>query len=342
MNNINEYLRILRALRAGRSVSKEDIKYFANYHAKFDEAGYEKLKARLATDEGKKTFSDEDFDNFIEEAKKSLASDAYKEQTTAIAKEAERGKIEKTTMQGLNAILAGTDIGISLNQIEKGKQAAAQVRRPARPPVLAQDRALQQALSNAEQGTMAEPSAIQAARVGNLDAYQADLAAAKTASAGQTGAYGAYAQAASGRRERANLNLIPMADQIKAREQGRYDNLLGLKLQENQAINRSQGQFYDVDMQQYGIDKQAAQELQATGRQNLRSSLTGFAQGLPGVAGDFGTRHYDDLYNQFSAYGDKYAQDAVDARKELEARWDPRSNTNYRPKYTQDYIQAYA
>jgi len=314
---MQRYLEILRALRGGRDVSQEDIKYFASFHQDFDAGQYEKLKGKLASEEGLKSMTDEDFDSYVNEARKMLTTGKYKEDVIDIAKQAEAGKVAAKVTTGLNTLLAGTDIAISLGQIGKANQQLAGIKRPARPAVLQRDQDLAQALQEAHRGTLDQSAALQPARLANLDTYKADLAQGAIASEGQPGAYGAYGQAAAGRMYRANAELVPLGNEIKRQEQGRYDQLLGMRQQEGQAINQSQSQFYPQDLYQYGIDRQAAASLGQTGRSNLRDSLTGLAAQVPAIGQEFSNRRYDDIYNQMSAYGHEHAQTAADAWKDL-------------------------
>lgn len=319
---MDRYLEILRALRAGRDVPQGDIKYFIGFAPNADSAQYEKLKAKISTEEGLKNFTDEDFSNYMNEAKKMLTTGKYKEDVLAIASQAEQGKVNANLTAGLNTLLAGTDIMQSIQQIKQSKQLLNQTRRPTRPGALTRDAMLQQALNGAQGDVLDQSRALAPARLDILDQYQSDLGNARTASTGQAGAYGAYSQVAANRRDRANLNLVPLQDQIRQRAQGRYDQLLGMHLNENQAINQSQSQFYPQDLYQYGLDRAAAGELGQIGHQNLRSSLTGLAAQIPSTLSRYATnRKYNDLYNQMSVYGAKNAQYMVDAHKGMDDHW---------------------
>lgn len=336
---MEKYLSILRAVHAGRKVSKADLSYFADFAGgdKFDTSTFEKLKTKLSSAEGLESFTDADWEQYMGEVKNRLTSDpAYREQTLALAEAAGTGRESANVKNGLNILLAGTDIATSLGQIAQSKQAQATTKRPARPPILQRDAMLQQALSSAHQGTLDQSAAIQPAMLANLDQYKSDLAAATTASTGQAGAYGAYAQVAANRRERGNLNLVPLANDIKRQEQGRETQLLGLKLGENQAINQSQNQNYPLDLYQYDVDRQAANELGQVGRTNLRSSLTGAAGALVPVAEQMSRRKYDDLYSRMLPYGKDNAQIAAEAAHMTDSNWN--NNTGL----SQDmYEQAY-
>jgi hypothetical protein len=308
---MDKYLQILRAIHAGRRVSQADLAYFAGYHGgdKFNEATFEKLRTKLSTEEGLKSFTDAEFQQYMDETKNRLTTDpAYREATLALAQKQGTDQSSTNIRNGLNVLLAGSDIATSIGQIQSGRQAQSQALRPNRPPILQRDLQLQQALDSAHAGTLDQSAAIAPAQLANLDQYKSDLANATTASGGQQGAFGAYAQVAANRRNRGNLNLVPLANDIKRQEQQRETQLLGLKLGENQAINQSQGQFYGQDLYQYGLDRQAAAELGQVGRYNLRSSMTGAAGALGNVAGQLANQRYQDLYNKALAYGPDNAQ----------------------------------
>lgn len=319
--DLEKFLRIARAINAGQSVSFEDTKYFNTFkNEKFDSAAYDKATESInkAYEEGKLP-KGEDLDSLINGAQQRLTTDpAYRDHMVTLAKQAQAGKLSQETANGINTLLAGTDIMTSLNQINKGNQALSQLRQPARPPILAADQRLASALQDAQQGTFAEPNAIAAARLGNVDALASDNAAARTAAGGQAGAYGAYHQSAVDRYNRANTQLVPMADQIHAREQNRYDQLLGMKLGENQAINQSQSQFYPQDVYQYMQNRNAANSLISTGQSNLRGAMTGLASTIPNYAVQMSNRRYDDLRNQHAAYGDQYGDIAAHAQRQVD------------------------
>lgn len=317
---MDRYLKILRALRAGKDVSKEDISYFAGYQQNFDEGTYEKLKAKMASEDGLKDLTDEDFDSFLNEARKMLTTGKYKEDTLDLAKQAQQGKLAKNITTGLNTLLASGDIALSGRQIAQSNALQKNAVRPSRPAPLQRDYLLQNALS---QASNTDPSrALAPAQLQIQDQYLSDLNNAKTASGGQAGAYGAYAQTAANRRDQANLGLVPIADQIRRQNQARYDQLLGERLNENRAINQSQSQFYPQDLYQYGLDRQLSANLGQIGRQNMRSSITGLAAQIPGaLSGYLTNQKYDDIYNQMSAYGAKNAQIASDAHKTIDNTW---------------------
>jgi len=321
--NLEKYLRIVKRLRSGSPVSKEELKHFVTYSQSVDEGKLAKIKSKLSSEEGLKSLTDEDVSNYLDEAKKALTSDEYKDQTIELAKDAEQGKLSEKITQGLNLALAGSDIATSLAQISKGNDLASKIQRPNRPTVPGRDPYLQQALNQAQLGTLDQSKALAPAQLQILDQYLSDINNAKQVSSGQAGVYGALGQEAANRRNRAALNLVPLADQIKAREQENYNNLLGMRMNETQNNFHDQAELYPIDLAQYNRDSQIAGNLAATGRVNLRESLAKAGQSIPDIVSKLATNSkYSKLYNQMASnYGDTAAQASVYANKALDDRY---------------------
>lgn len=332
------FFRVMNTLQSGRQVQKDDLDFFINSNEYADPAVMNSLGAKLGQGG---TLSNEEYKTLVNEGRKLLTSPENKDKVLALAQKAEQGRISQNVRSGLNTMLAGTDIATSLGQIAKSKQLGRQTRRPATPSTLQRDPLLAQSLDSASRDTGDVQRALLPAREGIRDTYQADLGTARTASGGQAGAYGAYAQVASDRRNRANLDLVPMADQIRRQRQGRYDQLVGQHLQEGQAINASEGRYYPEALYQYNLDKQVAAGLGQVGRQNLRSSMTGFAQGIPDAAAQYATQQkYQDTYNRMVPHGgEDMAQIAVDAHKMTDNHWGGRpANFPMYRNYEDSYI----
>lgn len=337
------FLKIARSINSGANVPDDDVEFFAKYQGgKFDNATYEKANKQIEDDVAAgKLPQGSDLEQLMEGAKQRMATDpAYKEKILGIAQKAAASKTGNEVSQGLNVLLAGTDIATSLAQINKSNQRLSQIARPGRPAVLQRDQMLQQALGQAQAGSLDQSKALAPAQLGILDNYKSDISNAQTAAGGQAGAFGAYAQAASNRRARANEELVPMANQIRQQEQGRYDNLLGLRQNENQAIQQSQAANYGNDLYQYGVDRASAQELGAVGRSNLRDSLTGFASTIPGIFQNRVNNKYDKIRQQASAYGPVHSQTMVDAAKYVDdMHGRPTLDQNYENAYTSPWIK---
>jgi hypothetical protein len=333
MDELKRYFLIANKLRSGQQVDNKDIEFFLSYTSEIDEAKMQKLV------EGGEFASFEDAQSAIVEAGRAIQlSPEYKSQTLQIAKEAETGRVSEKIATGINLILAGSDVANSIKQIQASKSAARKSRRPGRPAIPQRDLYLQQALRSAQEGTMDTERAIAPVRAEIQDQYLNDIQAAKTASAGQAGAYGAYRQLAANRRNRAALELAPIQDSIRSREQQRYDNLLGMRQAETQQMFNNAAALYASDLDQYNNEQNAAAQLGATGRLNLRGSLYNLGSQVASHAGNAYTqRRYRNLENQSIASGidPKYA---VIAEENLRNMY----NTNYRPYYgPQQYEQAY-
>jgi hypothetical protein len=213
----------------------------------------------------------------------------------------------------------GTDVSNSIAQIQAGNKAAKDSKRPGRPAIPQRDQLLQQALRQAQEGSFDSERALAPARAQIQDQYLNDIQNAKTASTGQAGAFGAYSQLAADRRNRASLDLAPMGDEIKARQQQRYDNLLGMRMDETQNMFQNQVQLYPHDLQQYNLDQQAAASLGSTGRENLRNSLYGLGSQIPQMAGRLGAeRRLRNLKNQLvTTHGDDLGNRMVQVERNL-------------------------
>ncbi len=318
---LDKYLRILERLRAGREVSKEELKHFASYSQDIDEGKLEKIRLKLSTKEGLANLTDEDVTSYIDEGRKALSSPAYKDKTLELARDAEQGKLSDKIAAGLNTALSGIDIASSIKQINQANKLA-KTPRPGRPNIPNVDPRLDQALNKAQQGTFDQSRALAPAQLQILNQYLSDINNAKVVSGGQSGTYGALGQVAANRRNEAAQSLIPLADQIKAREQGRYDNLLGMKLQQNQQNFDNQNQLYNVDLDQYNQAQRAAGALGATGRSNLRNSMANFGQQIPGaIASGVVDDKYKNIYKQMEGYGADNAAISAYANKAIDDRY---------------------
>jgi len=339
----NKFFSVAYALAHGGTATPEDIKFFLKYQGSFDKAAYDKASDNFdkATAAGKLPGAT-DMDALLDGAKQRLASDpTYKQQMFGLAKQAAAGKLSDQIKTGLNIALAGTDIGVGLNQQAKGQSLLNQARQPSRPAVLQHDAALSSALNDAQRGTYDEPTAIQANRQQNLNNYLSEKQAAIESSGGQAGAVNANLQNAYSRRAAADLASVPAENQIHAQEKGRYGQLLGMKLGENQAIQQSQAQNYPYELQQYNNNRNLGYNLQAAGLYNTRQGLGNFAAAVPSVARQVSNRNYDDLYNQFSMYGHDHAMTAVNAAQGLDTIYGTPPSSPYTPN-PDDYNDAYA
>lgn len=294
MEELKKYLAIVAQIRAGREVKKEDLEFFLSFTPEIDREKMQKLV------EGGEFTSFEEAQGAIIEAGRMLqSSPEYKQQVLDLAQQNEGARMSNKLSQGINLVLGAADIGISLNQITQGDRAARESRRPSRPAIPQRDLMLEQALRQSQENTFDTERAIAPVRQEIQDQYLNDIQGAKTASTGQAGAYGAYRQLAANRRNRSAMQLAPIADSIKAREQGRTDQLLGMRANETQQMFQNQASLYPYDLQQYNWDQRAAASLGSTGRANLRDSLYNMGGQVAGFVGQSAAqRKYDKLRNQ--------------------------------------------
>lgn len=299
MDELKRFFKTAERIRKNLEVSDDDLSFYLSYAPEIDQ---KKIDDYLKSD---KNATQAETEAAVIEAGRILQTNpAYKEQLVKVATDKKGAELADKISTGVNLILGGTDIANSINQIRKSNQASARSKRPGRPAIPQRDQYLQQALRSAEEGTFDAARALAPAQAQISDQYQADIADAKTASTGQAGAYGAYRQLAANRRNRAAMNLAPIADNIRAREQERYDNLLGMRQAETQRMFDNNVQLYGQDLNQYNQEQQAAGALGATGRQNLRGSLYNFAgQVAPAIGDYYSRRKYSRLRNEASAAG---------------------------------------
>lgn len=328
---LKKYFQILNKIRSGKA-GKDEIEFFLSYTPEIDQTKLQKLV------EGGNFVNFNDAQAAVIEAGRALqTSPEYKEQMLEIGQQVQAGKIAGKVAEGVNMVLGGVDIATSINQIRQGDRAARNSRRPSRPSIPQRDVLLQQALRGAEEGTFDSERAIAPVRQEIQDQFLNDIQGAKTASTGQAGAYGAYRQLAANRRNRAAMELAPVSDAIKAREQARYDNLLGMRQDETQQMFRNQASLYPFDLQQYSQDQQAAASLGATGRANLRDSLYNFGGQAANFIGNQYAQRYNRLANQAVAAG-------IDPEPVFKAEENLRKymGINYRPSFNpQQYEQSF-
>jgi hypothetical protein len=262
-----------RLQAGGRPLDDEELEFFAGHLPQVNNERLIEIEAEVSRlrAEGKLPDKTLNGEMMVLNAQKLLQSPENRTRLLELSRKADAAGRTSKIAEGVNLLLAGADILQSNKQIKAAERASAKSKRPTR-PVSQRDLMLQQALRGAELGTMNSERAIAPVRAEIQDQYLTDMSNAQTASAGQSGAYGAYAQLASDRRNRAAMNLAPIADQVRSREQQRYDNLLQARANEGQQVFQNNAQFYPYDLQQYNLDQQAAGQLGAQGRMNLRNS----------------------------------------------------------------------
>jgi hypothetical protein len=306
---LKRYFDTIRRINEGLEVSDEDLQFFLETSPDIDE---NKINQYLKDQKDGKSTPEQEKAALIEATRKVQSDPVFKERIFNIATSAKSQKASQKLSDGINLVLAGTDIANSINQITSSKQAARKSNKPGRPGIPQRDVMLQQALRSAEQGTFDSERAIAPARAEIQNQYLNDIQNAKTASTGQAGQFGAYAQVAANRRNQASMQLAPMADQVKAREQQRYDNLLGMRMDETQRMFGNQANMYENDLYQYGKDQDAIAALGSTGQANLRGSLQNFGNQVAPMVGNYYTQQkYRNLKNRASAAYDQGLSDKI-------------------------------
>lgn len=296
---LKRYFSIVKQVEAGQVPSMEDLEFFADYTPQLDEAALQKI-----VDGGDFSSMEEVRNAIVNVGRRFQTDPEFKAKVLGKAEQSETDELSQKLTDSINMILGVTDIASSANQISAAKRADKRSRRPARPAVPGRDQLLAQALRSAQEDVMDPARAIAPAQAQIEDQYLADVAGARTASTGQAGAYGAYMQAAANRRNRAALDLVPLQDQAKRANQQRYDNLLGMRMDETQQMYRNQAALYPYELAQYGREQDAIANLGMVGRSNLRNSLYNLggaaASALPRT---IMSRRYDQLRNRALATG---------------------------------------
>lgn len=299
MEELKKYFSIVANLRAGREVAKGDLEFFLSYTPQIDEVKMKKL-----VEDGEFASAEDAKAALLEAGRALQTSPEYKQSLLELSQVNDADRTSGKIAQAANLILAGTDIAVSLNQIRQADKAAKESRRPTRPAVPQRDIMLEQALRQSQENTFDSERAIAPVRQEIADQFLNDIQGAKTVSTGNAGAYGAYRQLAADRRNKAAMQLAPIQDSIKAREQQRTDNLLGMRADETQQIFQNQASLYPYDLQQYNFDQRAAASLGSTGRANLRDSLYNLAGQASNFIGQTSAqRKFNRLNNQALAAG---------------------------------------
>lgn len=238
-----------------------------------------------------------------------------------------------------NAVLAGADIATSLSQIRQSNNASRGLVKPALPSAPSIDPALNDALYRAQTGTYDSARAGAVAKQGILDQYLRDIDVAKTVGGGQSSNFGSLAQVASLRRDQALKGLIPLTDAVRAREEGRVDNLLGVRSNLQQQNFQNRLGLSKLAFDQYNLDAGAVGALGATGRLNLRNSVGSLVNQIPDIAGRIDTQSarkeaptmFDPKYDKYNQYLNQELNDPArllgDPSK-LKIKYDPYSASN--------------
>lgn len=197
-----------------------------------------------------------------------------------------------------DAILAGGDVMSSLSQIQSSKNAIRDLKRPSMPSIPGMDPMLDNAIRNAELGTMDAARAAAPAMQQLQDQYGQDMALAKSVGGGQASTVGALGQIAAMRRARGAANLVPLVDSVRAREQGRVDNLMQMRLNQRQQNYYNRVRQAQLNLDQYNQDVDVVGKLGSAARTNLRNSAQALLNQAPRVMARIG-RGYNDKYSMY-------------------------------------------
>ncbi len=236
-----------------------------------------------------------EFRDAIDELNRTPQGQARLKDTLATQKE---GRLSRRFTPFFQAAMAVSDIGNSARQIRQARNLAGRNIQPSPPPVPGIDPALNDQIRDAQLGSYDSARALGPARQVLDDQYAKDISLAKSIGGGQASTLGALGQVASMRRARGAANLVPMMDQIRAREEGRADNLIGQRGDLIDRNYRNRAYQYTWMKDQYDKDAQAIGGLGAAGRSNMRNSISNLMGATPGVAARIGTNFGDN----FSGY----------------------------------------
>lgn len=245
-------------------------------------------------------------------------SDAYKQRIAQKAQEAKGDKVA----EGLQLLIAGSDILTSINQIRQSNRGLESTVRPGLPSAPRRDPLLSQRLRQAQRQIFNQSAGLAPTQLAINDQFRADLSNARTASTGQASTFGSLAQVAANRRNRANLNLAPIAQEQANIARGQFDQLLGLRGSEIQDDFTNRLALAQLQQDQYNADLEAYGRLGAAGRSNLRTSLSNIAPRIGRMIGSIPVR------TGFGSDIDNYANDIEGS---LFGRFQsPFMNNNYR------------
>jgi hypothetical protein len=204
-----------------------------------------------------------------------------------------RGETTADLAAGFNVVRDLTQGFIGSRQVSASNRALARNQRPALPGLPPADPRLDQAISEAQRGTMDAARMVEPARQGIERGFASDLTAARGAVGGQASAYGALAQTAALRRNRGFAELAPVIDSVRAREQARLDDLLARRGQQRQQDFGNRMQLYDFANQNYQQDANAAAELGLAGRENMYGAINSLPDSLAAYGGTFADRQFN-------------------------------------------------
>ena len=329
---LKRYISILNKIRNNEIPSKEEKEFFASYTPDTDSESFRSEIEALGMT------GDDASDAIAGATEIGLADPDTKKLYLDHVKKLQKGKIAKQARTAINTALAVGDVITSTQQIRAANRAARRSQRPQRPAPLTEEPLLNQAIQEAAQGNFDIARRLAPAQQVIVDQYLSDMNTARVASTGQAGTFGALGQVASMRRGRGAQQLAAMANEIDITNRARQDQLLGMKLAQNQAIQQSQAQYYPTDLSQYGLDQQVAADLGATGRANLRGAVTNLAQGVPDAIANLRRQK---IAAAMSQYGPEAEQAATTIDDKVAYTPQPMWNDMSSPKFLEQLYTGY-
>lgn len=323
-----EFLKITQRINSQLPIDDGELEFYTKFAGQMNDQKLNEITAKLdqLKKEGK-VDPNLSTQSLVESYKNIVQQPHYREMLLNKVQQAKEGKLSQAVANGLNTLLAGTDIATSAQQIAQSKQALARNRRPGRPGIPGRDPYLQQALKNLQEGNYGVSQTLAPARAEINDNYLSDLQNARTAAAGQAGSFGSYAQVASNRRNKAALGLGALANDVRQQNIGNYNNLLGMRMNETQNMFDNQSHLYGQDLNQYNNELQYAGQIGAAGRANLRDSLTGLGQSLtPMVSSYVTSRKFRPLYENLRSINPQMADKVQSSLNYAESSQYPNAN----------------
>jgi hypothetical protein len=309
------YREIIEKVLAGKRVTDADYDEFITFMPQIDEESMSRIIQGGADKYGK-----EEYEAAMQSmAVSAMADPTYKQKMLDVAEKQELGRVAGNVRGILNTALASVDMAVGAKQISDARTASRKSRRPARPAPLTADPMLASQISDAQKQRFEAERTLAPQRQAILDSYLAEMSNATTASTGQAGARGAMGQVAATRRGKREMELAPVTDAIRARQEGRLDNLTQMRLGENAAIQQSMAQYYPTDVLAYQREQEAAGRMASQGAANMRGAAANMLQQSPDMIArqSLKNRMLDRANKMRAQYGDEAGQAAMDAQQSM-------------------------
>ena len=200
----------------------------------------------------------------------------------------------------LKTILGAAGVGASMQQINMANLAKGRLVRPGIPSPPAIDPGVNQQIYNAQLGSMNAGRTAAAANVGINDAYNQAVQEATNTAGGQSGIRQSLINKANLNKMRASIGVLPEIDAVRAREEGRADQLIGQRAQLGQNSYGQLLQATGMGLDQYNRDAEAIAKLGAIGHENLFGQLQSMPENLVAGMSSF-SNPYAPKYSEFKS-----------------------------------------